>query len=43
MTYWEAPHAYISGSDTGYMVGANGLIYITDRHTGGLYIVERTG
>jgi hypothetical protein len=25
------------------LVGPDGLIYITDRHTGGLYILERTG
>jgi hypothetical protein len=25
------------------LVGADGLVYATDRYTGGLYIIERTG
>jgi hypothetical protein len=83
MTYWEAPYAYMSGSDEGlidqfllivdlsepsrpFEIGrwwfpgqntgsgetptwtpttstADGLVYVTDRFTGGLYILERTG
>jgi hypothetical protein len=39
----EAPPRRSSIQFNDVLVGADGLIYVTDRFTGGLYILERTG
>jgi hypothetical protein len=39
----EAPPGRSSIQFNDVLVGANGLVYATDRFTGGLYIMERTG
>ena len=39
----EAPPGRSSIQFNDILVGANGLVYATDRFTGGLYILERTG
>ena len=39
----DAPPGRSSIQFNDVLVGADGLVYVTDRFKGGLYIVERTG
>jgi hypothetical protein len=39
----EAPPGRSSIQFNDVLVAADGLVYVTDRFTGGLYILERTG